>query len=133
MKSLKKIISFSTACQIMTFIFTIIIIFHFCALLGFIPMDMIWGGRLKTTQELIVFESISMTLNLIMLIIVKLKSGSWKLKINRSVIQAALWVMVVLFALNTLGNLLAFNSLETWMFTPITLILSILSLRLALE
>ena len=133
MKSFKNAVPFSAASQIMTLIFIVIIIFHGCALIGIIPMDMIWGGRLKTKEELIVFESISLTLNLIMLMVVKLKSGNWKLSIHKGVIQTALWIMVILFALNTLGNLVALNSLETWIFTPITLILSILSLRLVLE
>lgn len=44
-----------------------------------------------------------------------------------------LWAFVLLFVLNTFGNLLAESMFEKLVFTPLTLISSILLLRIVLE
>jgi hypothetical protein len=41
--------------------------------------------------------------------------------------------MVALFSVNTAGNLFAINDWERWIFTPLTFLLAIFSLRLAIE
>ena len=43
------------------------------------------------------------------------------------------WVLVGLFAVNTVGNLFAKTLFERAVFTPLTLLLALLMLRLALE
>ena len=48
-------------------------------------------------------------------------------------IKVILWLMFLLFLLNTLGNIFSLNKFEQLTFTPVTLVLSLLSLRLALE
>ena len=63
----------------------------------------------------------------------KIKKKILKIKINPKVIQTALWIMVAFFIFNTIGNFLSVNEFEKLVFTPVTIILSLLSLRLALS
>jgi membrane protein DedA with SNARE-associated domain len=49
------------------------------------------------------------------------------------VITSSLWVMFCLFLFNTLGNILSENHLEKIIFTPVTIVLSLLMLVLILK
>ena len=80
-----------------------------------------------------VFETTSILLNLVMLTIVSLYAGLINLRISKTFLRVSLWLMFALFLLNTLGNLNAINELEKLLFTPLTLLLSLFSFRLALS
>lgn len=112
-------------------LFSLIIIFHGLAIVGVVPYEMLWGGRLKDASEMLIFETVSIWVNLIMLAVVLIHSGVWTIKVNSHVTNVALWIMAVLFLLNTIGNLISKNQLEKMIFTPITLLLFIFCLRLA--
>lgn len=79
------------------------------------------------------FELASIFINLVMLGIVCLKSGLLKAPVSPFFIRASLWAMAGLFLVNTLGNLASVNTFEKMVFTPMTLLLSLFSLRLALS
>jgi hypothetical protein len=112
-------------------ILSLIVIFHLLVILRIIPFEIVWGGRLKNTSDMLVFETVSIALNLIMLSVVGINAGVFKLKINPMIIKAALWLMFGLFLINTIGNLFSLNQFEKIVFTPLTLLLSLFSLRLA--
>jgi hypothetical protein len=114
-------------------LFVLIVIFHLLVIFGIIPFQNVWGGRLKTNEEMLKFEAFSLVLNLIFIAVVLVKAGFWKVKISPKIISILLWIMTSLFALNTIGNLFAVNNLEKYMATPITFILSVLCFILARE
>lgn len=132
---LRKIVSESFAGHVLSVIFSLIILFHLAVIFGLVPINMIWGGRLKTKEELYLFESISLVLNVLMLWVIVVRMGYVRPSINSKpkVIRVILWLMFCLFSLNTIGNLMAFNNLETYIFTPITFLLASFSLRLAIR
>jgi hypothetical protein len=66
-----------------------------------------------------------------MLLIVLVYAGYIKIKVNALLLKTALWIMAGLFLLNTLGNLTSLNQTEKFIFTPLTLLLFLLSMRLA--
>jgi hypothetical protein len=101
--------------------------------LGIIPFEIVWGGRLTDSAQMIQFEIVSITLNLVMLVTVAIRSEHLNVNINKKIITVALWIMVGLFLLNTIGNLLSSNALEKILFTPLTILLAILSWRLAIR
>ena len=107
------------------------IVFHLLVLAGVIPFDIVWGGNLKDKTQLYLMEGVSIAINLLMLFIILGYSGAIKLPTNQKFLNGAIWFMAVLFLLNTLGNLVAKNSLETYLFTPLTFILSLLCFRIA--
>jgi hypothetical protein len=112
---------------------SMIIGFHLLVATGIIPFQIVWGGRLENSSQMLSFEVVSISLNLLMIMIVAVHANFLKWKINRVVIRIGLWAMFVLFFINTIGNLFSLNELEKLIFTPVTLILALFSLRLALN
>jgi hypothetical protein len=114
-------------------ILTFFVVLHALILLGIVPFQMVWGGRLTDYSRMIVFESVSLVVNLLMILVVLVQTGLLHLKLKAIVVKLALWAMAVLFGLNTLGNALSNNALEKSLFTPLTLLLCFGCLRLALS
>ena len=128
---MKKILPLSIAVSCAIIILSCIIIFHISVIAGIIPFDIVWGGNLSDKSQLYTMEAVSIAINAIMLFIILIYCGAIKININRKIIIGAIWFMFGLFLLNTLGNLMAKNVLETYIFTPLTLILSICCFRMA--
>ena len=114
-------------------ILSLIVIFHLLVIFRVIPFEIVWGGRLKDSSQMLLLETVSVTINLIMLVTVAIYSGFLKVKINRAVLKTILWIMVAFFFLNTVGNLFSNNEIEKIVFTPLTLLLSIFSFLLAIS
>ncbi len=112
-------------------ILTFFVVFHALILLGIVPFQMVWGGRLKEYSQMIGFELVSLLVNLLMILVVLVQTGLLRLKVKAIVLKLALWAMTALFGLNTLGNALSTNNVEKRLFTPLTLLLCFGSLRLA--
>ena len=72
-----------------------------------------------------VFETFSLVVNLFLMLVLLMKANYVKRFFAVKAINIILWIFVVLFALNTLGNLLAKTTLEK-LFAVITLLFSIL-------
>ncbi len=107
------------------------ILFHFLVLLGIVPYQIVWGGRLQNQSEMINFELVSILLNFLMLAIVAIQAKIVKLKVHPIVVKIALWLMVFIFVMNTIGNIISLNDIERYIFTPLTLLLAIFSFILA--
>lgn len=114
-------------------ILTIFLIFHFLVLFRIIPYTIVWGGRLKTDKEMYRLESVSILLNFFFLLVIVAYSKVLPISINKSVMTTILWIMTALFAVNTLGNIASKNKLEKTLFVPLTILLTIFSLILALQ
>lgn len=113
-------------------IFSLTLIFHLLVLTGIIPYSIVWGGRITNQSQMVVFEAVSIVINAFFLLVILLKSGFFKVQLPEKITNGILWVMVIVFLLNTVGNLLSVNSLEKTIFTPITLLLAVFSLILVL-
>ncbi len=61
---MKNLISIRLASNIIITINTIALLMHVLILLNILPYDFVWGGRLKSEGDLIIFESISVVLTL---------------------------------------------------------------------
>jgi hypothetical protein len=128
---MKQLVSERLAVKSILIILSLIVLFHLAILLGLIPFDMVWGGRLKDAVQMRRFEAISILANGIMMVVVAIRGGYLNLRVSARIITIALWLMSALFVLNTLGNLASVNSWERLIFTPLTLVLALLCLRLA--
>lgn len=129
---MRNLISENVGARIMLVIFTCTIIFHFLVLGGIVPYDMVWGGRLKNNEEMVRFEWVSILVNFVMLFVVLLAARVIPNNVPSIIFQVAFWMMAVLFLMNTVGNLLSNSAMEKAIFTPITALLALCSLRLAL-
>jgi hypothetical protein len=129
-------IPFETASRTAIGVFGLFILFHLGALIAILGFglelgDYLWGGKMETTERLIVFECISLAVQILFLWIVRLR---YKLHLNGkypSGLRLALWGMSVLFALNTFGNILAESGFER-ILSLVTILLCVLCIRLAL-
>ena len=130
---IKKIISFQVAIWTVIVLSCVIIIFHFFVLLQVIPFENVWAGKLKSVQEMYVYESISLVINFLLILIVLVKGQVINLKISSKTIDAFLWIFVIIFSLNTLGNLSSKTNLETIIATPLTFIFALLCWRIAIN
>lgn len=120
-------------CQLLLLILLPVIIFHLLVLIGLVPYNAIWGGRLKTVQEMYVFETISLLFNVYLLIIVLQLGGYIRRIIPRIVLKVSIGFYVLLFGLNTIGNLWAVNIYERILGTIFTAILTYLCFRLLMN
>lgn len=82
---------------------------------------------------MLVFETISIVINAILILLGLFKAKRLRLKIPALVLNGLLWLFVVLFLLNTVGNLTATSTLETLIATPLTFLLALLCARVAVE
>lgn len=130
---MKKLISERSAAITILTLLSIFLVFHFLVMLGVIPFEIVWGGRLTSRSQMLRSETVSVIVNLIMIAVVAIKANVLKVELPQIFIKVILWLMFLLFLLNTLGNVFSLNKFEQLVFTPVTLILSLLSLRLALE
>ena len=122
----------STAQFGLLILLSLFLLLHFIILLKIIPYNLIWGGRLKSDTEMYRFEIFSILINALFIIVILAQAEFWMSNIPNKVITFALWLMTGLFLLNTLGNVISKNKIERLVFTPITILLAIFSLVLAL-
>lgn len=107
------------------------IIFHLLVMIGVLPYDMIWGGRLESESSMYMLESVSLVVNFFILWFVSMKVGYTKKLVSDRILNIVFWIFAIIFALNTLGNLFSESRLEAFLFTPITIILAVCFLLLA--
>lgn len=101
-----------------------IIIYHFLILLKVIPYEVTWGGRLKNDSEMYIFEGLSILLNSFLLWLLLIKGGQTKPIIPIRVVNIVLWLFLILFLLNTVGNIFAKTNFEK-LFALITLLFTV--------
>lgn len=111
--------------KIVLSIIGLITLFHFAIILKIIPYEITWGGRLENDSEMYVFEAISILINLILIFAMLIKGKFIRQIIPSKIVTIILWIFVVIFCLNTIGNLFAETYFEK-SFSLITLLLSIL-------
>ena len=134
---MKKLISFKAAANINTAVFSILVIAHTAIIIGilffnYVPIDFLWGGRLKTKGALLQFEIISLVISALCLFFTLIKAKYLSIPSLVGGASRVMWIAFVFFLLNTAGNILAKTNFEKY-FAVITLILAICSLRMALE
>ncbi|MFT2011076.1 hypothetical protein ACMA1I_20570 [Pontibacter sp. 13R65] len=113
------------AIKIMLWLFTAVTLFHLCIILKLIPYEITWGGRLENDSEMYVFESLSILLNVFLILMLLIKGKFIRQMLSIRVVNIILWAFLFLFGLNTIGNLFAKTYFEK-SFAVLTLASSIL-------
>ena len=129
---MKKWIPFKLALRVFLGFLALAMLFHLLVIFGMVPADIVWGGRVQSLVELIRMESISILLLVFMALVTAIKARWVFVKIGK-LADYVVWLIPLLFLLNTLGNMQALNAMERFIFTPITFLLTLISLRIALE
>ena len=100
-------------------------IFHLLIVVRVIPYEITWGGRLKTVEEMYVFETISILINSFFIFILFQKGEYLRYFLGKKTVKIVLWIFFTIFVLNTIGNVFAKTNFEKY-FAILTLISSIL-------
>ena len=103
-----------------------LLILHTLIITEQIPYEKVWAGKLKSVEEMRLFETFSILLNVFILAILILKYNFLQRRKNNRVIDMLIWVFVWLFILNTMGNLFAKSMIELVLGTLVTLASAIL-------
>lgn len=113
------------AIKIMLWLLTSIMLFHLSIVLKVTPYEITWGGRLKNDTEMYVFETISILINVFLFSVLLIKGKYVKEFISPKAVHIILWIFIILFGLNTIGNCLAKTIFEKF-FALLTLASAIL-------
>ena len=114
-----------TAIKIMLCLVAAIMLFHLSIILKIVPYEITWGGRLTTDSEMYVFEMLSILINLILGLTLLIKGSYIKQIVSLKIVTIILWIFLILFGLNTIGNVFAKTNFEK-IFAVLTLSSSIL-------
>lgn len=104
------------------------LVFHMLVLLQVIPYTIVWGGRLKTRKAMYRFETVSIAVNILLLLLVLACAGYICIPFGTTTIRIIYGCIAALFLLNTLGNLFSKNKTEKMIFTPVTLLTAIFAI-----
>lgn len=116
--------SYSIAAGVLPVVLALGVLFHVLVISGLINFRFVWGGRLQSYREMVLFEIISLVVNALVLWLVLQRTGKVKRRAPHGLLTAVLWLLAALFALNTLGNLMAESLAEKLAATPVTAFLS---------
>ncbi|UUZ86266.1 hypothetical protein LJK88_24365 [Paenibacillus sp. P26] len=129
---MKRLISAKLSSLILMVLNILLLGLHLLILLGIVPYAFVWGGQIHGSS-LILFEAAAILITALFLFLVALKAGYIGHGRFRRTTTIGIWVMFAYLLLNTAGNLASQASIETLIFTPVTVIMALLVLRLALE
>ncbi len=138
LEKIRSVVNFALAIKICLVLFGIFSVFHFAVIIGIIvfdivPLEYLWGGRMQTKDELLLFEILSLVIQVLCYWVVVLKRKHIKMGQHNLVVESVIWILCIVFFLNTIGNLVAKTWLETLLGTPITAILFVLLFRIGIE
>lgn len=130
---MKNLLTAKQAGNVLLVIFSLVVVFHILALMGFVPTNMVWGGRLETRDELVRFELFSLLVVLIAILVVSIRLDYLHWPRLMPATKVTMWIIFVLFVLNTVGNAFAVEPIERYGAGTVTLLFSFLSWRVAIE
>lgn len=104
----------------------VLLTFHAMVLSGVIPYDIVWAGKLKSYDEMIRFETVSILINSLMLLVFVVKYRLLRSGRSNKIIDIIIWIFALLFLLNTVGNLFSKSTLELVLGSALTLVSAVL-------
>ena len=130
---MKKFLSVKLSGSLLLSLLIILLLFHILILVKVVPYEIVWGGQVKDTSSMLIFEGISVFITIIFMLIVSMKIDYIKPGKFLRIVNIGLWFAFVYFLFNTIGNLTSGVILEKLIFAPVTIIMTILAFRLAIE
>jgi hypothetical protein len=131
---MRKLINTKTAGNVLLALFGLLVAFHIIILFNLLPSNVVWGGQAGgSPSSLRTLETFSLIFTVLFAIVVAAKIGYIKVGKLSRVINVLLWIIFAYLLVNTVGNLASNSSVETLLFTPITIVAALLVFRLAIE
>ena len=130
---MKNLISLKQATVVIIVVLSLMLMFHILVLLAIIPYDIVWAGKINSEVDMKKLEIISILVNAFAILILLLHAGYIQNNISVKIFKVIIWLFVILFSLNTIGNLFAESQFELYFFAPLSFILAILCLRIVID
>ena len=131
---MRKLISAKLAGNVLLAAFGLLAVFHVLVLLRVVPADIVWGGQIgDSTANLLSLEIIALLTTLLFALVVAAKVDYIHTVKHRKAITIGVWFIFGYMLLNLVGNLASGVSFENLVFAPLTLLMAVLALRLAIE
>jgi len=129
----KQIFTPAAAGRTLQVALVLLAIFHVGTLAGVVPAEIVLGGQIIDSTELIIKEAIALFVTLMFLLVVTLRLRDIRMRLDRRGPRIGVWIIAAYFAVNLIGNLASGVAAENTIFAPITVILAILALRTGLN
>lgn len=130
---MKKLIPIKLALYGNITLLSLFVIFHLLVIFELIPNNIVWGGKFENHDNFLGFELISISVLILGIMLLIIKAISCKIELLVKISKTGFWIFSIIFLLNTLGNLAAETDFERNVFSPVTFILFLFFLRLAIE
>ncbi len=131
---MKKIINVRTAGNILLVAFGLLAVFHLLVIFEVVSSGMVWGGQAAGSASTgRTLEIISLVATVLFGLVVTAKLDYIVEGRFRQAIRILLWIIFAYLLLNALGNLASGVSVENLIFAPISVLMALLVLRLAIE
>ena len=130
---MKNLISLKQATVVIIVVLSLMLMFHILVLLAIIPYDIVWAGKINSEVDMKKLEMISIVVNAFAILILLLHAGYIQNNISVKIFKVIIWLFVIFFSLNTIGNLSAKSHFELYVFTPLTFILAVLCFRIVID
>ena len=122
------------AAHIASVLFFIFIVVQLLVAAGIIPISILWGGRQPDLTPSLRAASVVAAIILgLFIYIIRYRAGRVGSVPTPTSIRVAAWVVTGYMALNTLGNFASVSNVERFVFGPMTLIMMITSLIVAVS
>lgn len=126
-------LSYALAAKILVVVPCLLIIFHLCNLLGFVPLNIVWTGRVSSSKAFFAMGILSIVLNIAYMWfgLVRGKTidkPSFQTFANR-LYPFLFWWLVG----NSIANLFSKSRFEVFVFTPVLILLTICCYRVRSE
>ena len=131
---MKALINARLAGNILLISLGLLTIFHILVMLNVVSPEIVWGGQAGNTEvSLLTLEIVALLVTALMAVIIAAKIGYIQAGRFKVAVNIGIWIVVAYLLLNMLGNLTSGVSAESFIFAPITLILALFALRLAIK
>lgn len=110
----------------------VFVLFHLLVIAGIVPDTIVWGGRYTDRRQIVTMEAVSLVLIVLIGSLSFLHGRMTAAGNGTMLLRVFMWIFAAVFLLNTVGNIFAKTAFERYAFTPVTALLSFLTLRLAL-
>lgn len=122
-----------TAIKILLVLHSLVILFQVLVLLQILPYHIVWAGKINTKEQMFDFMSVSILINVLLILILLIKWKNITNNTSNKIINGLIWAFVLIFALNTIGNLFSESWIELIFGTTLTIISSFLCWRIVKE
>jgi hypothetical protein len=129
---MKKLLPKKAAGTLLIASLIFLFLFHLLVVIKILPGNIVWGGALDK-NTVIKYEIIALIITVFLLFNAIVKAGYINNKILKKITKVIIWFMVVYFAFMIVGNLVAKTLTEKVIFIPLSALMFISSLRLAIE